>query len=322
MNRQDYIEQITQALALLSRTVEINSSLNLTDINIHAENFYRDLLNLALGYKLENINTINPNAASIDLGDIENNIAIQVTSTSAISKTRKTVEKFIEKKLYNDYERLVILNLVGVTRHKDPFIGDAEKYQIDTKKDIWDYIDFARKINDKDTDSLKVIANFLHNELKITPDSRLPKEVQTIIALIDHLSNFESPAPKINKIFLEAPDPNRKINQRFSDYSDFLTERYIELLHVYGPSLDTVKKETDIGTVQVVKKSLYLKTFSDNVLTKCNGDPKVALDKLTQEFANILERKGIEYDETAITFFLVDELIRCNVFPNVEKIND
>jgi len=101
MERQDYISQITDALAILSRKVEIKSALNLTDINIHAEDFYKDLLNLSFGYQLVNINTINPNAAAIDLGDVNNKTAIQVTSTSSLSKTRKTVEKFIEKKLYN-----------------------------------------------------------------------------------------------------------------------------------------------------------------------------------------------------------------------------
>ncbi|MCP4146269.1 MAG: SMEK domain-containing protein [bacterium] len=135
----------------LSREVELKASLSLTDINLHAENFYRDLLNLAFGYKLQNINAINPNAAAIDLGDSENRIAIQVTSTSAIAKTRKTVTTFIEKKLYDNYDRLIILNLVKVTKHSSPLIGDEARYQLDTRKDIWDYKAFARRLNDKDT---------------------------------------------------------------------------------------------------------------------------------------------------------------------------
>lgn len=319
MNRQIYIEQITNALALLSRKVEIKSSLNLTDINVHAESFYRDLLNMALGYKLVNINTINPNAAAIDLGDSENRIAIQVTSTSAIAKTRTTVEKFIEKELFNDYDRLVILNLVNVTRHNISHIGDADKYQIDTKQDIWDYTDFARKINDKDTDSLEKIANFLNNELQIIPDSKLPKEVQTIVTLIDHLSNCDN--PDAGEGFIDEPDPNGKIYARFSDHSEFLTNTYVDLYKIYGPNLETAKEVTDIGTVQVEKRSLYLKTHSDRVLTECNGDPQAALKRLTQEFASTIKQKNIEYDETAITFFLVDELTRCNLFPNSEKIN-
>jgi hypothetical protein len=319
VNRQDYIEQITNALALLSRQVEIKASLNLTDINVHAENFYRDLLNLALGYQLENINTINPNAAAIDLGDTHNRIAIQVTSTSAIAKTRKTVEKFIENKLHHHYDRLIILNLVSVTRHTAAFIGDANEYQIDTKKDIWDYVDFARFISDKNTQNLKSIAEFLQNELKIVPQARLPKEVQTIVTLIDHLSNCEH--DDAGQGFVEEPDPNGKIYQRFADHADFLTSTYVELYAEYGPSLEIVKEVTDIGVVQIRRKSLYLKLLSDKTLTEFAGDPTLALKALTQQFVDVVQSKEVEYEESAITFFLVDELIRCNVFPNPGAIN-
>ncbi len=319
MNRQDYIGQITDALAILSRKVEIRASLNLTDINVCAEDFYKDLLNLAFGYKLRNLNESKPNAKAIDLFDSENRIAIQVTSTSAIVKTRKTVTKFIEKELYRDYDRLVILNLVRVTPHKEKSIGITGIFQIDTKQDIWDYNDLARKISSKDSATLKNIADFLHKELKLIPDSKLPKEVQTIIALIDHLSNCIYTAT--DEIFIEEPDPEGKIYKRFAEHSGFLTQTYSELYNVYISNLETVKEMTDIGTVQVAKMALYLKTYSDKVLTESDGNPKVALDKITQEFARIVGQKGIEYDETAITFFLVNELIRCNVFPKNEAIN-
>ena len=160
----------------------------------------------------------------------------------------------------------------------------------------------------------KNITDFLHKELKIVPDSKLPKEVQTIITLIDHLSNCIHTAT--DERFIEEPDPDGKINERFANHSDFLKQTYVDLYSVYKLNLETVKEMTDIGTVQVIKKSLYLKIYSDKVLTESDGNPKVALDTLTQEFARIVGQKGIEYDETAITFFLVDELIRCNVFPN------
>lgn len=319
LNRQDYIQQISDALALLSRKVEINTSLNLTDINIHSEYFYRDLLNLALGYNLVNINTINPSAAAIDLGDPDEQVAIQVTSTSDLKKTRTTVEKFIEKELYNDYDRLIILNLVNVTRHKDPLIGDEDVYQLDTKNDMWDYKDLARFVADKDLDALKDIGSFLNKELNISSDQKLPKEVNTIVSLIDHLSNCEN--PDSGRGFIEDPDPNGKIYKRFAEYSDFLTKSYQELYQIYGPNLETAKDVTDIGTVQVAKKSLYLKSHSDHVLNQCEGDPKAALDRLTDEYASVLSQKGIDYDRTAITFFLVDELTRCNVFPNLDSVN-
>jgi len=229
------------------------------------------------------------------------------------------VAKFIENEFYDDYSRLIIFNLVGVTRHKELFVGKEDVFQINTKQDIWDYNDFARKIMNKTTPELKEIADFLQQELKITPASKLPKEIQTIITLIDHLSNCD--VAEIDAKFIEEPDPDGKINQRFINHSKFLENTYIELYSIYGTNLETVKEMTDIGTVQVTKKSLYLKMYSDKILTECEGNPKLALDTLTQKFAELIGQKNIEYDETAITFFLVDELIRCNVFPNSEVIN-
>jgi hypothetical protein len=91
---------------------------------------------------------------------------------------------------------------------------------------------------------------------------------------------------------------------------------YVDLYRIYGPNLATIKQTLDIGTVQIDKKSIYLQRHSDRVLNECNDDPSKALERLTREYANHVGTMGIEYDETAITFFLVDELTRCNVFPN------
>jgi hypothetical protein len=178
MHRQDYLSQIIDSLAYLSRKVEINSSMNLTDLNIHAENFYRDLFNLALGYQLTNINAINPYSPAIDLGDKVNRIAIQVTSTSSLKKTQSTVDKFVEKELYKEYDRLVIVNLAKKAQHRVPKVGEAGKFQLDTTNDIWDYTDFARKIGDSGLVTLEKVALFLRSELKLTP-SHQPKEVHS-----------------------------------------------------------------------------------------------------------------------------------------------
>ncbi|HPI95841.1 MAG TPA: SMEK domain-containing protein [Gammaproteobacteria bacterium] len=69
LTRQEYQQSIISSLAWLSKEVELSNKINFTDVNVYSENFYRDLLNLALGYQLTNINIQEPNAAAIDLGD-------------------------------------------------------------------------------------------------------------------------------------------------------------------------------------------------------------------------------------------------------------
>lgn len=158
----DYIKEI---FAYLRGLVELSNSINHTDININSENFYRDLLNLIYGYNLENLNAIDPNAAAIDLADKNARIAIQVTSTGSLVKTTKTVKKFVENELYKKYDRLIILNIVKKTTHREKTIDQDGKYTLDTKKDIWDVFDLIKKIDNKSKSEIEKIRQFLDDQV-------------------------------------------------------------------------------------------------------------------------------------------------------------
>ncbi|AGN81559.1 SMEK domain-containing protein [Pseudomonas sp. GD03651] len=165
MNRLNYHREIIAALAWLKAQVEIHNGMALTDINHGAEDFYCGLLNLIYGLKLKNINIINNNAAAIDLGDSQSRVAFQVTSTSALAKTKHTVDKFIEKGLYKNYDRLIILNIVSKSNHRIAKIGTTE-YELDTKSDMLDVADLVKEIvNSSDLPKLKTIVDFLDSEL-------------------------------------------------------------------------------------------------------------------------------------------------------------
>lgn len=320
--REELINQIVDALAILSVNVSIRSKNNLTDANVHAEDFYCAFLNLALGYKLQNINAINLNMAAIDLGGEDDQgkfIAIQVTSTSDIEKTRETVKKFIANKLHDSYQCLIILNLVKLSKHREALIGEAGVYQLDTKKDMWDHSDLISKIRCKDTAILQKIVDFLKKELHLQPHEKPSKEVVTFLALIELLSDETHPAA--GKGFIEDPDPQGKIYKRFANHAVFLTKLFTDLFIQYGNVLMAVKENMDIGTVKFDRMSLYLKTYSDNILTECDNSPRLALEKMVKNFANLLNQQGIDYDENAIRFFLVQQINACNVFPNEGAIN-
>lgn len=74
-----------------------------------AEYLYCDLLNTAFGYALGNMNRIRDNYPAIDLGDEDERLAVQVTSTGDAAKVRKTLERFYAHKLDKDYDRLIVL---------------------------------------------------------------------------------------------------------------------------------------------------------------------------------------------------------------------
>ena len=91
--RHEHTNLIMRYLSYLKTRVELAGSLNLHDINIHAENFYRDLFN-RIGYKFTNTNFDEKNAVSIDLIDKESLNAIQVTSQNDNSKITKSIKGF------------------------------------------------------------------------------------------------------------------------------------------------------------------------------------------------------------------------------------
>ncbi len=321
MLREEQINRIAYSLTFLSTEVALRNSMNLTDLNLHAEDFCCALLNLALDYKLHNINAINPNASAIDLGGEDDkgaSIAIQVTSTSSLKKTRETVDKFIANNLHKQYSRLIILNLIKTEKHRDSLIGQAGVYQLNTRTDIWDIHELNRKIQHQDSASLQKIVDFLQTELELLPPEKVAKEVTTFLELIKLLSDDTHIAAA--KGFIEDPDPAGKIYIRFADHARFLTNEYMNLFIQYGNVLKTVKDGMDIGTVRFARMGLYLKNYTDTQLTQSDGNPRLALEKIVAHFAHLLARQGIDYEEGAIRFFLLEQTIACNVFPNEERI--
>ena len=318
MNRVDYQKKIIKALSWLKTEVDYHNSLSLTDINHAAEDFYCGLLNLVYDYNLKNINITEQNAAAIDLGDEQKKISIQVTSTSTLAKTKYTVEKFIEKKLYKKFDKLLILNIVKKTNHAAATIGDAD-YSLYTKTDILDVEDLIKKItNDPNLQKLKAVADFLDAELALPAQKSLPNEVLTILGIIEYISDEDHESA--GNGYLEEPIPEDKIYRRFADHADFLVDMYNNGYIEYGAILEAVKKEADFGQVKLRRAANYLKKYSDNALTECGGDPKKALNQLIADFSSLLGNNGYTFDDGAAEFYVIEQLVKCNIFPYKKEI--
>jgi len=319
MNRQEYITNIIKFLSRLPKLVESSNKLSLTDVNIISEDFYGNLLNHIYGYNLVNANKFDPNAVAIDLQDFNNKISIQVTSTSKFAKSRNTVNKFIENQLFKKFDRLVILNIVKKSAHIENKLGDSS-FTFDTKNDIWDIDDLLKEIKClSDIDHIKKIHDFLVKELRDEPITTLPNEVKTILGIIEILSNERH--PESGSGFLEDPDPENKILNRFAEHSEFLTTRYYDLYLEYGKILDTINDENDLGSQALRRAGTYLKGYSDEVLNNYGGNPREALAALVETFKSHLSNNGFSFDAGAAEFYIVDQLIKCNVFPNREVIS-
>lgn len=318
--RKNNIDFIIERFAYIRNVIELSNSENLTSINIYAENFFRDLLNIAFGYDLKNLNIDESNTAAIDLGDSKKKIAFQVTATGGKSKITKTLKKFCEKDLQADFDRLIVLIATKKTKYQADTATDASgKFSISLKNDVWDWSDLVKKIGDLQQADIKKIRDFIEAEIIVEANKSPVKEVATFIDLMEILSD-ETHA-EAGKGVLREPDPNGKIEGRFSDHSDYLLQEYGTYYSEFGSVLAATVKQEDLGAPRLRRLGLHLGTKSNQILNQCGGDPSIALDKLVEFYVETLQTHGKNSDEGAIRFFMLDQMIKCHVFPNPVKIS-
>ncbi|GMK40558.1 hypothetical protein PCCS19_36140 [Paenibacillus sp. CCS19] len=317
MNKEIYLKIVTSALAQLVAEVEIRNRISLFDINILAEDFYRDFLKLIFGYELVNLNIGEKNSAAIDLADDGSRIAIQVTSDNSSTKINETIRKFNEKTLHTKYDRLLFIMLTRKKSYTASF-NTQGLFQFSKADDIIDYLDLIEHIKSMDVSKIEVLANFLETEVtrKLTDSKRRQaSEVETITDLIEFLSSNKKVAETKKKD--SVIDPDNKINKRFKEYSEFLKDLYIKLVSIYSEAVNQATITLGLDDVKTLVIQFYLQDISNTFLDDNNGDPRVALEELTSYFEEQLSQHGKVYDKMAIKYYLISETIQCNVFPNV-----
>ena len=165
-------ERIREKLSILTVRVKLETAVGHTDINHEAEDFYCGLLNTAFGWNLTNLNELQMNFPAIDLADRENRIAVQVTSTEGRKKVQDTLDRFFEKKLDRDYDRLIVLIIGEKPNYRGAFALEGE-LDFDKNRDIWDTAVLTQRIDSLPQNQLNLIDAYL--------DAQLPQQKQHIV---------------------------------------------------------------------------------------------------------------------------------------------
>ena len=314
MNKEVYLKNIAENLALLSREVSILNAVNLYDINIIAEDFFPGLLNLIYGYELKNANHLEKNAPAIDLIDQKNRIAVQVTSDNSSTKIKHTIEEFNKSQAYHLYDRLVVLILTQKKKYSSNFDTQG-LFSFEKARDIWDVEKLIKDIRELETAQIKNVSDYLSEELYnkyYSVRETQAGEVDTIIDLIEYISQHR----KVNKDRETTVDPEYKIYKRFKNFADKLITEYTTLYTIYGEALNIVNETLGIDEAQDSIIMFYLQDISVQFLEEEHDNPIAALNKLVTYFEEKLSINGKKYDRSAIKFYLVNEMIKCRVFPN------
>jgi len=165
--RKTHFERIKKILNFVRIEVTTAGQLNLTDVHIYAENFYRDFLNLLYDWKLTNINEEERNATAIDLGDRQLRKAIQVTSDNSLGKIRTTVHKFIDKEWHKDFDELIFVRIGNPRKHKKKTIGVKDTFEVKTPDCVVDVDDLLEKIQGFSETKLNEVKKFLEREVSL-----------------------------------------------------------------------------------------------------------------------------------------------------------
>ena len=164
LTRQKLISEINSKLAWIKASVELNCSLNLLDCNIHMEHFLIGLLNRVYGYSLVNLNAEESNFISIDLGDRDKRIAIQVTSDNTSTKIKETLKKFFENHYERDFDTLIIV-IIGSKKNYTAEFKTENGFVFSQEQHVWDFTKIYQDIGNKGTEDIREIANYLSREL-------------------------------------------------------------------------------------------------------------------------------------------------------------
>ncbi len=161
MKREKQIGEIRQGLAFIESYIAIGRSTNLTDPNIHGEEFVRVLLNILFGYKLINANQGAGNYACIDLIDYELALGIQVTSEKGSNKISKTIDCLKRRAMNKSIKNLKFFTLKP--KQKTYKINaSCPGIKFDWQNDIIDFNDAMQSIvNIQDESKLNDIHSFV-----------------------------------------------------------------------------------------------------------------------------------------------------------------
>ena len=151
---------IAEKLAQLSKFVTVSNGMGYYDINVGAENFFCQLLNLGYELDLINLNQIKPNYPAIDLGDKTQRVCFQITSTNTSAKLNHTLDQFTRHGLDADYNHLIFL---VISDKPLPAVKTLSGVTVE----VWDVAKLATTIvAGADLDKVTKINDFLINNLK------------------------------------------------------------------------------------------------------------------------------------------------------------
>ncbi|WP_176091007.1 SMEK domain-containing protein [Burkholderia ambifaria] len=163
ITRGYFIGQIIDELTAVSQQVKSRAKLQLMDLNRYLEDFFKEILNTTLDYKLINLNEDRSNNPGLDLGDEAAEVAFQITSTKSSEKINETLKKAKAQK--NKFPTVYVLILQGKQSSYTLKEEHTKHFGFEAEEHIWDIDDLLKKILGLPLDKLQNLHTYITREV-------------------------------------------------------------------------------------------------------------------------------------------------------------
>lgn len=315
MNRQSLFNYIEERLVVLAHRVEARGKLNILDLHLHSENFYRDFLNLLYGWKLENLNKVNQNVEAIDLIDNANKIVIQVSSTN----TKKKIESALGKPSMAKYKGWSF-KFVSIARSatylRTKTFANPHSLNFLPTTDIIDIDSLLPEVFASKTDKLQEIETFIRKELgDDTKSTIIESDLTRIITMLAQVDWSTFDQIKLDNEF--------QIDTKI-DHNDLIKSKVV--IKEYNIWQNTIRRIYSAFDAEGLNKSLFvlqkIRSFyleyccalkGDDLFDAVRNDVKTEIRKHAS--SGELTEESIDICSDII---VVDAFIRCKIFENPE----
>ncbi|MET3696661.1 hypothetical protein SAMN05877753_10394 [Bacillus oleivorans] len=318
MKRDIYFSYISEKIEILSYRINSMGKLNILNLNIHAEFFYRDLCNLIYGLRLENANTDKQNIAAIDLIDKNKKILIQVSATCTKKKINDTLSKDNLVEYKNHGYKLKFLFFSDAKNLRKNTFTNKHNIAFNPKEDIMDKETLLNDILKCKIDNQQEIFELVKAELGEKPD---PNKISSNLAEIINLLSEEDLASKPQSNKLHEFNINKKI-----EHNNLLKiKKLIDTHKIHFTKVDGIYREFD---KQGNNKSLSVFNkltgfYTQEIIKENCSESQIFINIINNTITHIQESENynkipIEELEQCVSIIVVDAFIRCKIFENPE----
>ncbi len=204
MNLQESQDSIGKLMLKFVDEIRVATAMGKRDINCVSENVLIQLFSEIYEHThLKNLNVSEgSNFPAIDLGDKKTRTAYQITSTPNSRKVKRTLEKFVARELYKEYDHLVIYILTEKqSRYQSKKIDEIVngKFTFDKKNDILDYSDLLKEISGFSLEKTRRVEHILEQHFGEGQMGDEPQDILDWLEQVNNLWSEESGTIKINR---------------------------------------------------------------------------------------------------------------------------